>query len=189
MAKGHKGNPPECPPWTLAGELASERPWLLYTKRKPGSPVLNIKLTAKGRAPTKANYWLAWGGSWFLPSGDGKVLAGNRPELYAELKAWLLEHASTETLRSTPIGDPGPPWRFAFDLPELCGAGWRVHERPDGEEWTNVLLTARHHVDGMNRYRLAWNGERLARSWESQSLEENRPELYRALVEYLEILQ
>jgi hypothetical protein len=46
-----------------------------------------VKVSAVGRAPRKANYWLSWDGKKFARGKDIAIMASGRPKLLAAVHA------------------------------------------------------------------------------------------------------
>lgn len=93
MGKMYAGNPPAVDEgWMQMGRCwdSDEVEWLVFGKSQDHTPDwVTIKISAKGRARNKANYWLVrntnTGQIGF--SRDYVYMRENRPELHAQVEA------------------------------------------------------------------------------------------------------
>jgi len=65
--------------------LAENEKWALYAFGPDRGDWMSVKLVAKGRAPSKANYRFGWGrvAQRLARSRDAALLAAHRPDVYA----------------------------------------------------------------------------------------------------------
>lgn len=63
--------------------------WLVAKRKKPTNDTdwRMVKVSAVGRAPRKANYWLSWDGKRFARGKDIAIMASGRPKLLAAVHA------------------------------------------------------------------------------------------------------
>lgn len=63
--------------------------WLVAKRKNPTNNTdwRMVKVSAVGRAPRKANYWLSWDGKKFARGKDIAIMASGRPKLLAAVHA------------------------------------------------------------------------------------------------------
>lgn len=89
--RNYEGNPESGGHWMLVGEAGKHDGalWLVAKRKKPTNDTdwRMVKVSAVGRAPRKANYWLSWDGKRFARGKDIAIMASGRPELLAAVHA------------------------------------------------------------------------------------------------------
>lgn len=86
-----KGNLPNGDDWELIGDVFdSGVEWLVHVRHKPdehGAGFLDVKVSANGFAPAKANYWIQWQIERLRPrkGKDLTIMRDRRPELFKKI--------------------------------------------------------------------------------------------------------
>lgn len=90
-AQSFRGNAPTTDEWMHLHSFCHEDlDWLLFFRVKESSAGwVNGKLVADGRAPRKANYWLAWRDGLLARTRDTGTLCTGRPELYEQVENFI----------------------------------------------------------------------------------------------------
>lgn len=86
-----KGNPPNGDDWELISSVFyCGVDWLVHARHKPdehGAGFLDVKVSANGFAPAKANYWIQWQIERLRPrkGKDLTIMRDNRSELVKKI--------------------------------------------------------------------------------------------------------
>lgn len=98
MVRKFKGNAPNGDGWELIGEVVdTESGWLVHIRHKPderGAGFLDVKVSANGFVPRKANYWLQWQieRSRARKGKDLQAMVENRPALAEKIKTEVADY-------------------------------------------------------------------------------------------------
>jgi hypothetical protein len=91
--KKYLGTAADADGWQTVGDVgvADGVRWVLYVSKTHKNGWWNAKLSAKGWAPVKANYWLAWNGERLAMTKDRKRLIEERPGLEEKVSKMFME--------------------------------------------------------------------------------------------------
>jgi len=77
------------------------------------------------------------------------------------------------------------PWSYQGFVGHCDGVAWLLFSRPGQKGWTMLKLVADGKAPTKANYWLGWDGRRFARSKDHALLQENRPQLRKALLAFL----
>jgi hypothetical protein len=76
---------------------------------------------------------------------------------------------------------------FTGRLYQFYGHTWHIFAKPadTGSTWMNFRLSVVGSITGRANYKLGWNGERFAETYDLRALKEKRPKLFQRFCEWL----